>query len=273
MRRRPGKTVEACLLREQPRRVHEPAPRRAGECAADADSPHTQVGECSKAEARGRTHQHVNGFGCNGGDHRANLCGTGETRRIETIRAGLGIGLQAGEGFAQIGTSHEKAFGTRHQERIAAGSVDGATRSGQALDCGVDLEKRRSLEAGGILDGQSGDARGHRLRDTVGHLVRRRAETAFEVGIDRHVGGGHQFAQRPQHLVRDSALSGRPSDQANPELVLARALKPRLCKYTALPTSQGLGMRKHPDSCSCLNARRLSAMLGRLKCDEFMAAF
>ena len=51
---------------------------------------------------------------------------------------------------------------------------------------------------------------------------------------------------------------------AAPEEVDASALKPRPWRYRALPTSQGLGMTKQPDSCSLWNARRLSAMLGRM---------
>src|SRR5689334_5125032 len=54
-------------------------------------------------------------------------------------------------------------------------------------------------------------------------------------------------------------LSALPIVQAKPALVEASALKPRCCKAFALPTSKGLGMMKHPLSCSFLNAARLSA--------------
>src|SRR5690606_30202026 len=43
--------------------------------------------------------------------------------------------------------------------------------------------------------------------------------------------------------------SGRARDQAMPELVVASALKPRLCRNLALPASQGLGRIKQPFSC------------------------
>ena len=44
--------------------------------------------------------------------------------------------------------------------------------------------------------------------------------------------------------------SGRPVDHANPELVVATALNPSETRARAEPTSQGLGMTKHPDACS-----------------------
>src|SRR5258708_15609264 len=64
-------------------------------------------------------------------------------------------------------------------------------------------------------------------------------------------------------VSRETPLSGRPCDQAKPALVVASARKPRLCRYRALPRSQGFGIRKQPDSCSCRNSRRLSVTLGR----------
>src|SRR5258706_5438738 len=63
---------------------------------------------------------------------------------------------------------------------------------------------------------------------------------------------------------RQTPLSARPCDQAKPALVVASARKPRLCRYSALPRSQGFGIRKQPDSCSWRNRRRLSVTLGRV---------
>src|SRR5439155_10193102 len=54
-------------------------------------------------------------------------------------------------------------------------------------------------------------------------------------------------------------LSARAMVQAKPALVEASALKPRCCRARALPASCGLGIMKHPDSCSLRNAARLSA--------------
>ena len=65
-------------------------------------------------------------------------------------------------------------------------------------------------------------------------------------------------------MSREMPLSGRPCDQAKPELVVASALKPRLCRYSALPTSQGFGMTKQPASCICRKVWRFSSMLGRV---------
>src|SRR5215469_10888258 len=55
-------------------------------------------------------------------------------------------------------------------------------------------------------------------------------------------------------------LSGSANDQAQPELVVASALKPAACSHWAEPTSQGLGMTKQPDSCSRRKLARRSAM-------------
>jgi hypothetical protein len=41
-------------------------------------------------------------------------------------------------------------------------------------------------------------------------------------------------------------LSGRPKDQANPELVVASAGKPSPANKRALPQSHGLGSTKQP---------------------------
>ncbi len=45
---------------------------------------------------------------------------------------------------------------------------------------------------------------------------------------------------------RDTRLSARPNDHANPELVVANAGNPRCASSRALPTSHGLGMTKQP---------------------------
>jgi hypothetical protein len=65
-------------------------------------------------------------------------------------------------------------------------------------------------------------------------------------------------------MSREMPPSRLPCDQAKPELVVASALNPRLCRKRALPTSQGFGMTKHPDLCSSWKARRLAAMMGRV---------
>ena len=50
----------------------------------------------------------------------------------------------------------------------------------------------------------------------------------------------------PSASSSETPLSGRPNVQANPELVVARALKPSEARNRALPASQGLGMTKQP---------------------------
>src|SRR6185503_17758690 len=61
---------------------------------------------------------------------------------------------------------------------------------------------------------------------------------------------------------RATAPSPCPRDQAKPALVVARALKPMLCRYLTVPMSQGLGMTKHPLACSLRKAVRFSAVVG-----------
>src|SRR6185437_8700849 len=67
-----------------------------------------------------------------------------------------------------------------------------------------------------------------------------------------------RWVQTSSTVTRLSAL---PMVHAKPALVEASALKPRCCKAFALPTSNGLGMMKHPLSCNFLNAARLSAVV------------
>src|SRR5271165_3025878 len=50
--------------------------------------------------------------------------------------------------------------------------------------------------------------------------------------------------------------SGSPREKAKPALVVASALNPKPCRYLAVPTSHGLGITKHPLSCSFRNAAR-----------------
>src|SRR2546421_399017 len=52
--------------------------------------------------------------------------------------------------------------------------------------------------------------------------------------------------------------SGCARENPKPAEVVASALKPSRCRYTALPSSQGLGRTKHPDSCSARNAATAS---------------
>src|SRR5258708_32053106 len=49
-------------------------------------------------------------------------------------------------------------------------------------------------------------------------------------------------------------VSGSPRANATPAHVVARALNPRCWRERAVPTSQGFGRTKHPDSCRERNA-------------------
>ena len=60
---------------------------------------------------------------------------------------------------------------------------------------------------------------------------------------------------------RLTCWSPRPRLAAKPELVVARATKPRCCKILAEPTSHGLGSRKVPCSCSRRNASRAGVVM------------
>src|SRR5579883_3020463 len=54
------------------------------------------------------------------------------------------------------------------------------------------------------------------------------------------------------------SASGSPCEKASPALVVASALKPRYCRYFAVPMSHGLGMTKQPVRCSSRKAARRS---------------
>ncbi len=58
------------------------------------------------------------------------------------------------------------------------------------------------------------------------------------------------------------SASGTPNPNATPALVVASARNPRCCSQRAVPTSQGFGRTKQPDSWSRRNSRRRSSMAG-----------
>ena len=81
---------------------------------------------------------------------------------------------------------------------------------------------------------------------------------SVEIPVNADFEGG--YAIEPDGVAANvTRVSDRPSVQANPELVVARALKPSISRYRALPTSHGLGMTKQPVSCSARKAPVRSA--------------
>src|SRR6187549_3643754 len=64
---------------------------------------------------------------------------------------------------------------------------------------------------------------------------------------------------RSRVVTASSPESGNPCENAKPALVVARAGNPRCCRYRADPTSQGLGITKHPRSWSARKALRRAA--------------
>ena len=104
--------------------------------------------------------------------------------------------------------------------------------------------------AGGVLDRESGHPGGGRCGDIRGNRGRLDRKPAFEVGVHRHVDAVRDRADVRKASSSDTALSGRPIDHANPELVVASALKPSWASARALPTSHGFGITKQPDSWS-----------------------
>src|SRR5437870_4606488 len=59
---------------------------------------------------------------------------------------------------------------------------------------------------------------------------------------------------------RLTAPSDNPRENANPADVVAIALKPKCCKYLAVPMSHGFGSPKQPLSCSLRNSVRFSSI-------------
>ena len=95
----------------------------------------------------------------------------------------------------------EKAFGAGHQQRIAAGLVDRLARGTYALDAGIELEQRPRRIAGGVFDGQSGDAAFHGETHAVGNSGGVRRKAVFEIGIDGKVGRLDQFGEVIEHSI------------------------------------------------------------------------
>lgn len=86
----------------------------------------------------------------------------------------------------------------------------------------------------------------------------------LEVRVDRHRDRCGDGTEVLEGLVqRDVGVCDTESPRETPALVVASALKPSVSRARALPTSQRLGITKHPDECSRWNAAiRVAARAG-----------
>ncbi|CRD57945.1 hypothetical protein BN1263380110 [Stenotrophomonas maltophilia] len=199
--------IEASVLHDRLGRLHQPAPRGTGECAAQTHPANAERGNVLQAQRCRYTDQQVHRLRPGSGDHRADLLARADARCIQHVCTGLCVGTQALQGVLQIRHANEEVLGAADQQHVATRAVDGCTGSAQALDRLVDRTQRCIGHAAGILDRQccnaGVDRRGHRLL----HRLRRGAEAITEVGIQRQWSRCHHHAQmRQRGLQRNRSV-------------------------------------------------------------------
>jgi hypothetical protein len=149
------------------------------------------------------------------------------------------------------------AAGERERE---AERMRGLGRGGDAFR-GV-LERVQLAARVPVLDRA---ADGARFRDTCDRscgVLRLPPVTVLEIDGD---GKRRRAVERPRvlgDLVERRAPSGRPSVNANPELVVASALNPSAASTRAEPASHGFGIRNAVPSWSARNAAPFSCCVG-----------
>jgi len=205
--RRPRKRRERALLRDLLGRSHEPRPRAAGQGAADADAADAEVGQALHGH-RGLHGQHVDRQRMHGFHHRGDLFRRADARRVEAVGAGFGEGDEARDGLGEVALAPQEAFAARHQHDRGIDGVDRRARRRDAFDREVVFVQRLIGAAGGVLDGQAGnagaDGAGDIERDAFGIV----GEAGLEVGVDRQVGGRGQHGQVVDHVVCRDAVVG-----------------------------------------------------------------
>ena len=83
-----------------------------------------------------------------------------DTRRIETVGPGLGVGREPPDGFGQIGPADQKPLRTPGEENAGAALVDRPASRPDPLDREGEVVERPVGIAGGIFDGESRDSGG-----------------------------------------------------------------------------------------------------------------
>lgn len=183
------------------------APGCARQCAAHADAAHAHGLGILQAPFAGPSDQQIHRLGCHGRHHGTDLLGAADAGCVQAVRAGLGIGLEPGNGVVEIGPAHEEILRTPDQQGAAACLVDGSAGGAQPGHGVLDAAQGVGRIACRILDGQPCHAGVQGHANALCHLLRTQAEAALKVRVHGQVGGRDQGAQMRQgHVARDGAI-------------------------------------------------------------------
>ena len=161
IRHQAGEAVELAFFGDFGRRFDEGLHGDARQRATDADAAHAKPGEILDSEAERTAVEEVDWLRCDRLDRRRDLLARLNARGIEAIGTGVGEGLEAADGFIEIGPAVDESFGAGGEHHIAAGFVDCLARRAHALDRQIEVVKRIGVVAGEVLDRHTGDARLH----------------------------------------------------------------------------------------------------------------
>ena len=204
----------------------------------------------------------LTGFGATAATTAVISLARANARRVETIGARVGVGLEPRDRLGEIGAADEEALGAPDEQRVAACLVDGAARGTHPLDGLGQFMERPGRVAGRVLDRQPRDAgldgEPHALR----HAGRIAREAAFEVGVHGQVGGGHHVPQmREGRVARDAVVRtrARPGEAGTGrgERLEAEALQ--IARGARVPR---IGNGEAAGPCSSRKVRRWSAIEG-----------
>ena len=152
-----GEFAERALFRHFLCRLHEAAPGRARERAADADAPHPEFAGLLQRQAR-RADQEIDGLGMRLLHDRGDFLAALDSRRVDAVGARVRERLQAIQHDGEIGDADQKSLASRREQHAAVVGIDRLARGLDALDGEINLEQRPLLVAGGILDREPGHA-------------------------------------------------------------------------------------------------------------------
>lgn len=122
-RSRGREAIEFALFCNQSGRARKSTPGRPRERTANADSPHPERGDLLHCELACRPHKQIKRLRCGTGDHDRDLIACSNTRCVEAIGTGLGVGPEPPDRFLEIGSTNKKAFGASDKKRVAAGLI------------------------------------------------------------------------------------------------------------------------------------------------------
>lgn len=196
------------LLQHVARTDSHDGPRAAA--IVERPEPNAACRDVGHAQVAGPADQQIDRLGSHCRNHGGDLVARAQPRRVQAVGPCVGIGLQSGDGFLQIGSADQIALGAPHEQRVGARPVNGAPRCAQPFDRFLDAEQRRGRLARRILDRQPGHTRLDRKPHALRHTGRVGGKPALEVGIDRNVrGSDHLREMQQRHLPRDAVVGPR----------------------------------------------------------------